>query len=270
MASPATIKESPEPKSPPPGKGKGWLDSPSFPFVAPLLLFLGMLMLEGDEDGSKYTMYALKTALVGALIVWIWPRLPRIRIKEFWLSLAVGVVGVLVWVGLEPWLVWGQDKHEGGFNPYQFGEEFGYSLTVVYALFLVRIFGATVIVPIAEELFWRGFLMRFLINPNADKYRAPKDKLDTLAWLDYDLDRFTYDRWYQNPLGQYRPVSFWGTTFAFSLVHGSFWVLAIIYAVMIGWLFCRTKSLGDAIFAHGVTNLLLGFYVIYTGNYWFW
>ncbi len=253
-----------------PEKGESWIDSPSFPFVAPLLLYMLMLMLESDEDGSKYYMYPVKAIVVGALIVWVWKRLPKIEIKAFWLSFAVGVVGIVQWIALEPYLVWGEDKYEGGYNPYLYAEEYGYGMTVVVALLFMRVFGAAVVVPIAEEIFWRGFLMRFLINPNKDKIKPPKDKLNTLAWLDYDLDRFTYDHWSKNPLGQYRPVSFWFTTCAFCMVHGQYWTVAFIYGVLVGWLFCKTKSLGDAIFAHAVSNLILGLYVIYTGYYWFW
>jgi len=256
------------------GQGGSMLDdiiaSRSFPFVAPFALFMLMLFMEDEDTGSKYYIYPLKALLVGLLILWIWKRLPKIEIKTWLGSIAIGVVGFVVWVGLEPWLVWSHDAHDGGFNAYKYAEANGYGLNVVYALLAIRIFSAAVVVPIAEELFWRGFLMRFLINPNGKKIPRPDAKAPVLDWLDYDLDRYTYDDWWKNPLGQYRPVSFWATAFIFSMVHGDFWILAIIYAVLVGWLFCRTKSLGDAILAHGVTNLLLGFYVLYTQQWWWW
>ncbi|MEM1058451.1 MAG: CPBP family glutamic-type intramembrane protease [Verrucomicrobiota bacterium] len=255
-------------------QGKSFLEeiiaSRSFPYVAPLVVFLALLLFQSEEDGSKFIVYPLKTFLVLGLIIWVWPRLPKIRVRTWLGSILVGVVGFCAWVGLEPYLVWSHDAKESGYHPLKYMDQFGYGLNTAYFLLAVKLFSMTVVVPIAEELFWRGFLMRFLINPKAGKIPRPKDPRNTMAWLDYDLERFTYDDWWKNPLGEYRPVSFWVTTFAFSLVHGDFGMLAIVYGILIGCLFCRTRSLGDAILAHGVTNLLLGIYVISTESWWFW
>jgi membrane protease YdiL (CAAX protease family) len=47
-------------------------------------------------------------------------------------------------------------------------------------------------------------------------------------------------------------------------------VTALVWGLMIGWLLVRTKSLGACIVMHGVTNFLLGAYVLYTHDWYFW
>ena len=66
-------------------------------------------------------------------------------------------------------------------------------------------------VPIMEELFWRGFLMRFLIHSQFERLS----------------------------LGQYRPVSFFVTTACFAAVHGVEWPLAVIAGLL---RFLRTRT----------------------------
>lgn len=56
----------------------------------------------------------------------------------------------------------------------------------------------------------------------------------------------------------------------FSLVQGSGWLTSIVWAFMIGGLLAYTRSLGAGIVAHGVTNLLLGLYVLWTKQWFFW
>ncbi len=108
-------------------------------------------------------------------------------------------------------------------------------------LFAFRLAGITICVPIMEELFWRGFLMRWLIQED-----------------------FT-----SVPLGAYQPFSFWVTTACFAMVHGSEWLLAVGVGILYGAWFIRTKSLGSVMLAHGSTNLLLALYCLITNDWHF-
>jgi membrane protease YdiL (CAAX protease family) len=57
---------------------------------------------------------------------------------------------------------------------------------------------------------------------------------------------------------------------AFAFVHGNWWLTSIVWAAMVGLLLIYTRSLGACIVAHGVTNLLLALYVLYTRDWSFW
>ena len=101
---------------------------------------------------------------------------------------------------------------------------------------------AVVIVPIVEELFWRAWLMRWLIKT---------------------------DFW-KVPLGTYRPFAFLLTAVLFASEHGPYWDVGLITGLIYNWWMVRTKSVGNCILMHGVTNGLLSVYVVWMGQWQYW
>jgi CAAX prenyl protease-like protein len=208
---------------------------PLFPWCAPLGLFLALTAAQSIHPGAVYVVYPLKTVVCAILLVVVWRRLPPIRFTRPWLSAWIGVAVCVGWVGLDPWWPrWGE--RAGGFDPFQFE-----AVWLAWGLLVIRVAGAALVVPVVEELFWRGFLMRWLIR----------------------------DEFEQVPLGTFQMFSFVASTLAFASVHDQ-WALALVAGVVYGAWFCRTRSLGDVMLAHGVTNLLLGLHVARTGAWHFW
>ena len=193
------------------------------------------LAAEGYFPDQHYLLYPVKTLLVAAAIAWGWRRLPSFRPGSPLLSVGVGFLGVALWIGLDRYLVHYAQPLVGR-NPFQL-----YPTAEAWTLFGIRLAGIAVCVPIAEELFWRGFLMRWLIK-----------------------DDFT-----SVPLGTYQPLSFWITTAFFAAEHGAEWPLGLIVGVLYGLWFLRTKTLGDIMLAHGVTNALLALYCLATNDWHF-
>lgn len=101
---------------------------------------------------------------------------------------------------------------------------------------------AAVLVPILEELFWRGWLPRWIQDSRIDRV----------------------------PLGQYTPLAFWATALLFAAEHGPFWEVGLLTGIIYNWWMRRTRSLGDLILVHAVTNLALSLFVISTRNWAFW
>jgi uncharacterized protein len=101
---------------------------------------------------------------------------------------------------------------------------------------------AIIIVPIVEELFWRGWLMRWLI--------------------DHDFERV--------PLGSYSPLAFWATAALFASEHGPYWDVGLVTGAIYNLWMIRTKSLASCIVMHAVTNGLLCVYVIAAGQWQYW
>jgi CAAX prenyl protease-like protein len=211
------------------------LKSPMTPFVAPFLLFMAFLVLEGWWPDQHYLLYIPKTFCVGAVILYYWRSLPTLTPRIPIISILIGLVGVVLWIGLDPFLVH-YDQPLLGRNPFHL-----YPPAEAWALFAVRLFGISVVVPIMEELFWRGFLMRWLIKED-----------------------FT-----AVPLGTYTPLSFFVTTAFFAAEHGPEWPLGLIVGLLYGAWFIRTKSLGSVILAHSVTNFLLALYCLQTNDWHF-
>lgn len=107
----------------------------------------------------------------------------------------------------------------------------------------LRFLRATLIVPIVEELFWRGWLGRWL------------DRMEDFQGV---------------PLGQFSTFSFVATMVLFGAEHGPYWEVGLAAGAIYNWWMMRTKSLGDLIWCHAVTNGCLSIWVLATGqwNYW--
>ena len=96
--------------------------------------------------------------------------------------------------------------------------------------------------PVLEELFWRGWMMRWLIDHNFLKV----------------------------PLGKYTPTAFWVVALLFASEHGPYWEVGLAAGIIYNWWLVRTRSLADCILAHGVTNALLCAWVLATGQWQYW
>jgi hypothetical protein len=53
------------------------------------------------------------------------------------------------------------------------------------------------------------------------------------------------------------------------LLHPAEALAAAVWFSLVTWLMVKTRNIWDCVAAHAVTNLLLGFYVLYTGEWRF-
>ena len=109
-------------------------------------------------------------------------------------------------------------------------------------MLVLRTARAALLVPVLEELFWRGWLPRWIQDTKFENI----------------------------PLGFYTRFAFWGTAVLFALEHGPYWEVGLLCGIIYNWWMRRTKSLGDLMLVHGVTNLALSLYVIYGKHWTFW
>jgi CAAX prenyl protease-like protein len=107
---------------------------------------------------------------------------------------------------------------------------------------VLRSMRASLIVPIVEELFWRGWMMRWLIDVDFEKV----------------------------PLGTYAPKAFWIVALMFAAEHGPYWDVGLAAGVLFNYWMVRTRSLGDLILSHAVANFCLCAYVIGAGKWEYW
>ena len=106
-----------------------------------------------------------------------------------------------------------------------------------------RIAISVIAVPILEELFWRGWLMRWLIDG---------------------------DDFLRVPLGKYTPMAFWVTALLFAAEHGSFWDVGLITGAIYNWWMVRNRNIWDCIVSHAVTNGALAAWVVGAGQWQYW
>jgi len=217
--------------------------SPAIPYLAPFAVFLAFLALHSVWPLPDLTDQVVRIVGTGLVILLVSRQVLDFRVQAVLGSLLVGAGIFVVWVG--PDLLWPGYRHFWLFENAITGKmqtslsAEGHGSAAVLALRTIR---AVVIVPIVEELFWRGWLMRWLI---AADFR-------------------------QVPLGQYTASSFWIVAVMFATEHGPYWDVGLIAGIIFNAWMIRTKSLGDLILAHAVANACLSAYVIAMEKWEYW
>lgn len=210
-------------------------------YFLPMAVFLVFVAIGGHWPSIYAWAYAARAVIV-AVMLWVFRRhYTKIRWNHWWLGAIVGIVGIFQWVGMQKWL---ETTRFSFFKPSAdfFNPAATFPNPVKFWSFIaLRIFGAVLVVPFMEELFWRDFLWRYLSAPNDFKLASVGEK----DWR-----------------------SFLIVSLAFATVHGNWGLTAIVWAMMIGILLIATRSLGACIIAHAVTNLLLAVYVLRPPYHW--
>lgn len=184
-----------------------------------------------------YWIYPLQSLVCTVALAIFWKRYDFGPRRPIPLAVGVGIAVFVLWVS--PQLVFGQPPRLVGFDPSTFASQ----PTVYAATLTARFLRLVLVVPLIEEIFWRGFLQRYLID-----------------------ERFT-----TVSFGKYTPLSFWGVAVMFMLVHDmADWPAALVTGAIYGWIAIRTKSLLACVVAHATTNLALGLYIMKTGQWGFW
>lgn len=213
--------------------------SPVHARVIPFFIFVGLTALQGSfGEASRFWVYGVKTFAGVWLVYEMWPYTKEVRWAFSWEAVAVGVLVVLIWVGLDPWYGKMSKLPDKLWNPH---EEFGRNSAAAWSVILIRILGSAIVVPPLEEVFYRSFLYRYMV------------KIDFLGM----------------PLNQRHWLSFVVTSVIFGFVHFE-WLAGILCGMSYQWLVLRKGRLGDAMLAHGITNLLLGLYIVIKGDWHFW
>jgi len=220
--------------------------------ILPFALFMGFVgiqqgvewlvtrgLLPFDSEQLLY-LYPVKAVLVGLLLVFFFRHYQELRFHDLLLwkktlaSILLGVVVFVLWINMD----WEFASVGGGpgFDPTQVATEVNRQVLIFF-----RLFGAVLVVPVMEELFWRSFLMRYLIKSDFEGV----------------------------VLGTFSRGSFAIVSVLFGLEHNL--ILAgvmagVAYNLLLYW----TKSLSQCVLAHSITNLALGLYVLQTGNWQFW
>jgi CAAX prenyl protease-like protein len=214
----------------------------SLAYTAPFAVFVGMMGLEQLVPPSQNVYYPLRFLVV--LVVLLLFSRSVITFKSFhaYQSVAIGIAVFLIWIA--PDALFGYRNHWLFHNSLtgSAASSLPDSLKNNVLFLTLRALSTTALVPVVEELFWRGWLMRWLIHK--------------------DFQRV--------PLGTYTPSAFWVAAVLFASEHGPYWEVGLAAGIIYNWWMIRTKSLGDCILAHAVTNGFLAIYVLATGHWGYW
>jgi membrane protease YdiL (CAAX protease family) len=251
------------------------------PFVA-FMLFLSLDMIlsatgfkiENEYAGAWYRfhteqwIYPLQSIVCFGILLFFWKQYEFRPIKGWSFGVAIGAIGIVLWIlpailytplGVKDWPsfelsfplildnkpIWsllGLAERPVGFDATWFREDqpFWYACAIG-----MRFFRMVVVVALVEEIFWRGFLLRYLIN--------------------------TEKPFWKTAFGTFKAKAFWIVVALFMLAHApEDWLGAIIFCMLANWVAIRTKSLLACVLCHAVANLLLGIYVMVTQQWGYW
>lgn len=193
-------------------------------------------------------VYTAKIVLTLATMLALMPGYRRFPFRVGLLGPVLGVVGVAVWVGicrlqweerflaplgLGPLLGLGA---RSAFNPL---EQLRDHVAWVWIFLAIRFVGLVVVVPVIEEFFLRGFVMRWVMDSH----------------------------WWDVPFGKVNVAAVVAGTLVPMLMHPHELLAAAVWFSLMTWLMVTTKNIWDCVAAHAVTNLLLGIYVVASGQW---
>lgn len=210
--------------------------------VAPFAVFVGIMGIEHALGIPAETGYPVRVAAAVLALLFFsrsyipWkPSVPAA-------SVVIGAAVFVVWIA--PDVLFGY-RHFWLFENPLTGSSGGVISPALQhdSVFLtLRAASSTLLVPIIEELFWRSWLMRWLIDSDFQRVK----------------------------LGTYVRSAFWLTAILFASEHGSYWEVGLAAGVIYNWWLIRTRNLADCMLAHAVTNGLLAVYVLVGGHWQYW
>jgi CAAX prenyl protease-like protein len=215
-------------------------------YTLPMLTFLLLLGLNDllKKMGSgfwlqsaQYWLYPAQTIVCGSLLIFFRREYSFHRLARIPFTIAIALVVFVLWIA--PQEFFGFAPRLTGFDPGVFSG----TPTAYWATVVMRFLRLVVVVPLVEEIFWRGFLLRYLVG----------------------------ERFFTVPFGTFSWLSFSVVTVMFSLGHSvPDLVAALVTGALYNFVAYRTKSLASCVLAHAVTNLVLGLWIMRTGQWGFW
>ncbi|MFO1431834.1 MAG: exosortase E/protease, VPEID-CTERM system [Candidatus Competibacteraceae bacterium] len=191
-----------------------------FPFMA---LLATILLTQAFSSGFDY-LYPLRV-VVTVLVLWYFRKAYRgLGWTWSWQALGIGVLVFLLWIALTPNRATDADPVAQGLA--------GLAPWLAATWLVFRVLGSVITVPLAEELVFRGYLLRKLIARDFARVHPCQ-----LTWL-----------------------SFLGSSLVFGLLHSS-WLAGTLAGMGYALAYYRRGQLGDAVAAHMSTNALIVIWV---------
>ena len=218
--------------------------SPILVRTLPFALYITLLVLENllpdmAPDFDVRWLYPLKAGLVALALGVLWRYYTELKsyalsAKHLLLSVASGLLVFVLWIKLDAsWMMLGEAGE--GYRPVNAAGQ------IDWLLVAFRMTGATLVVPIMEELFWRSFIQRWIQESDFLALHPARMGLKGLLIA----------------------------SAIFAVEHLQ-WFAGLIAGLVFGWLYIRTRNLWASIIAHATTNGVLGVYVVTTRHWSYW
>ena len=215
----------------------GWTLDGESALLLPMLVLIAATLLTGAASGVIVWLYPLRVLAVAVVLAVCWPQLrPVLALGKGGPAAEALLTGALVFAG------WIALVEPDAAHSRQFEAQFaGVPPLLALGWLALRVIGAVITVPIAEELAFRGYLLGLLSRQTPDVKVRPR----------------------------FSGVAVIVSSLAFGALHGQ-WLAGTMAGLAYAVMRYRGGGLRDAIAAHLTTNLLLAIYVIATRQWSYW
>jgi exosortase E/protease (VPEID-CTERM system) len=204
--------------------------NPTAAYLMPLLAILAAGAVSHAISSGFESFYSLRVIAGLLMLARYRQKLATIDWHCSWRGPAVGALVFLIWIVAAHFLLSASPMPT---------ELAAMSPALRGGWMVSRMAGSIVVVPIAEELAYRGYLMRRLVNP------------------DFESVPYQSVRW----------LALTGSAIAFGLVHGALWGPGIVAGLAFGLILVGRGRLGEAVAAHATANALIAVIVL-GGDQW--
>lgn len=228
-------------------------DRPDLALMLPYFAYLALLAtkdLAGEQWVWAFTI--LRTAGAAVVIWLVRKHLPPWGKPHLPLAIGAAAAAAVLWVGGQHFfdslgvprrlpipLFPGAPPTPAEIDPFS---KLGGGV-LVWTTIVTRIFCAVTVVAVVEELFWRAFLLRALID-----------------WHHFE----------RVPLGAWSLRAFLVTALLSCAQHPDNWLVSVFCWFLFNGLMYWKKSVCFLVCVHGLTNLFLYVYVVWRGDWIFW
>jgi exosortase E/protease (VPEID-CTERM system) len=201
--------------------------------AVPGLVMMGLLMLTSAVSDGLEVLYPLRI-LITAIVLWHFRGLyQKLDWSWSWPAVGIGVFVFIIWTLFEPSNVDNGPSLEAHLS------ELPKWFMITWLTF--RVIGSAIVVPIAEEFAFRGFLIRKLVTDDFENITEIK-----FTWL-----------------------SFMASSIIFGVLHG-YWILGIVAGMAFAVALYQRGQLADAVLAHAVANTLIAVNVLVFDHWSYW
>jgi CAAX prenyl protease-like protein len=223
------------------------------PLMAPHMAYLLLLMFNNAFPAQLRWLFILLHIALAGYATWLFRHhLPTMGRPHVLIAIVVGLIAAWGWVAgqhaVDGIKVAGIDLggrfplYPGAPKPFDPHVDYG-SGVGFWVYVTAKIARACTIVPVVEEIFWRGFILRAFIH---------WDRFETVPW------------------GRFAWKAMIGSSLLSIIQHPDNWVVSVGCWLLFNALFYWKKSLLCLMITHAVTNLAVYVYVVRAGDWRFW
>lgn len=201
--------------------------------LVPFLVLMAVSMVSSAFSSGFDTLYPLRVVAIVIALYYFRKAYAGLGWRWTWHAPAIGAAVFIIWILLEPDIDSSKTALSQGLAELTSGS--------AAAWLVFRVLGSVITVPLAEELAFRGYLIRKLIAKDFENV----------------------------PLVQFSWFSFMLTSVLFGLLHER-WIAGTLAGMCYALALYRRGQIGDAVIAHMTTNALIAIFVLTQARWSLW